>query len=179
MHGKLLYTERQTFQASPIIWVSLVGSGAAILWFTVRAYMQLSGGEPMGDNPMSDTGLIIFVISFILLIIGIYAFIFSHVLEIKVDEGGIYYRFSPYHTRTKYVRWEELEKYWVRKYDPIMEYGGWGYRISFSGKNGRAYNIRGNKGLQLEFKGGKRLLLGTQQPLELEKVLSRIKNNVE
>jgi hypothetical protein len=60
----------------------------------------------------------------------------------------------------------------VRKYSPIKEYGGWGFRYGF--KNGKAYNISGNMGLQLILKNGDRILIGTQKPEELETYL---KNN--
>jgi hypothetical protein len=40
-----------------------------------------------------------------------------------------------------------------------MEYGGWGIKY---GKMGKAYNVSGNRGVQLEFTDGKRLLIGSQ-----------------
>lgn len=43
------------------------------------------------------------------------------------------------------------------------------------GRKRNGYNIKGNKGLQLKFKNGKVLLVGTQKPEELQKVLDEIK----
>lgn len=83
---------------------------------------------------------------------------------------GIYVRFFPFLLTFRKYPWEDLEKATVRTYSPLAEYGGWGYRISFSGK-GRAFNISGNKGLQLKFKNGKKLLIGTNKPDELAEVL--------
>jgi hypothetical protein len=37
-----------------------------------------------------------------------------------------------------------------------------------------AYNISGDKGLQLEFTDNKKLLIGTNKPEELNEVLSKI-----
>lgn len=48
-----------------------------------------------------------------------------------------------------------------RRYRPIREFGGWGVRIA---RTGKAYNVTGNLGVQLVFRDGKRLLLGTQRP---------------
>lgn len=87
-------------------------------------------------------------------------------------EKGIRYQFFPFHFKTKIIRWEAVEKVYVRKYRPIMEYGGWGIRY---GLNGKAYNIAGNYGIQLELKGGKKLLIGTQKPDLIEELL-RSKN---
>ena len=58
---------------------------------------------------------------------------------------------------------------YVRKYSPIAEFGGWGYRISFNG--GPAYNIAGNMGLQIVFVSGKKLLIGTQQATAMSDAL--------
>ena len=55
---------------------------------------------------------------------------------------------------------------------PISEYLGWGIR---AGSNGKAYNVKGNIGLQLVLKNDKRVLFGTQQPNELQKAIDRIK----
>ncbi len=52
----------------------------------------------------------------------------------------------------------------VRTYRPIAEYGGWGIRW---GSKGRAYNVRGNQGLQLKLHNGKQILIGTQEPAHL------------
>jgi hypothetical protein len=52
----------------------------------------------------------------------------------------------------------------------IIEYGGWGIRKTFSGK-GTAYNVKGKNGLQLVFKNGDRLLIGTQKAEELKETL--------
>ena len=53
-----------------------------------------------------------------------------------------------------------------------MNIGGFGLRYSF--KYGRAVNVAGNFGIQLELKTGKKLLIGTSRPEEVEKVLNNI-----
>ncbi|MGI4862562.1 MAG: hypothetical protein ACRYFZ_01470 [Janthinobacterium lividum] len=55
-----------------------------------------------------------------------------------------------------------------RTYSPLGDYGGWGIRGLPSNL---AYNVWGQAGLQLIFQSGNKLLLGTQQPEELRKVL--------
>lgn len=48
--------------------------------------------------------------------------------------------------------------------------GGWGIRFWTS--YGTVYNVRGNKGLHIKLKNGKQLVIGTQKPQELEKVIT-------
>lgn len=93
-------------------------------------------------------------------------------LRTEIDEIGIHYQFLPFHFSKKTMRWADIEECYVRQYSPIKEYGGWGYRTSF-GKKGKAYNVKGNKGIQIKLKTGKNLLLGTQKEKEAQEVINR------
>ncbi len=109
----------------------------------------------------------IIFIGFILLVDFL---IFSIQLNTKVFKEYILLNFFPF-IRNKKIYFSEIESFEIRKYNPIREYGGWGYRIGIFGK-GIAYNIKGNMGLQLIYKNKKKLLIGTQKPEELKQVLS-------
>jgi len=90
-------------------------------------------------------------------------------LYTRMDSFGVHYRMTPFHFREQTIPWEEIDQIQVRKYSPILEYGGWGIRI---GRNGRAYNVRGNYGLQIVKKNGKKVLIGTQRPEDAARHLS-------
>lgn len=92
-------------------------------------------------------------------------------LETKVRSDGLYVRFFPVHIRYKKFGAADLEQYYARTYKPMLEYGGWGIRF---GKNGRAYNANGNKGVQLVLKNGKKLLIGSQKPDELVAAIDKM-----
>lgn len=87
-------------------------------------------------------------------------------LESRVDERGVHYRFFPFHITMRLKTWDEIENAYVRIYRPIPEYGGWGIRFGFG--KGMALNVSGNVGLQIVYKNGKKLLLGTNKGEELE-----------
>lgn len=99
-------------------------------------------------------------------------------LETTIDINGISVRFFPFHLKKKHFNWDQLENCYLRSYKPIMEYGGWGIRKTFSGK-GTAYNVKGKVGLQLVFKNGDRLLIGTQKAEEMNEVLKSLDRYVE
>jgi hypothetical protein len=99
-------------------------------------------------------------------------FLIMH-LRTRIDESGIRYRFVPIHGKEQHIKWDEIEKVYTRTYSPLKEYGGWGIRTGF-GKTGKAYNISGNKGIQVELKDGKRVLLGTCKPSEVDNVLKAL-----
>lgn len=100
------------------------------------------------------------------------AFLISKLsLRTRIDEHGIQYQFFPFHLSYKQLKWSEISTCFVRKYRPIAEYGGWGFRISLFRKRGNAFSVSGKIGLQIELKNGKKLLIGTQKKKELERVL--------
>jgi hypothetical protein len=95
-------------------------------------------------------------------------------LETAISDEGISYRFFPFHKRKKTITWSDIEKAYVRKYKPIAEYGGWGLRLGFFG-SGKAVNVSGNMGLQLIFRNGKKLLIGTKRSNEVQLILQQLK----
>ena len=108
-----------------------------------------------------------------LVLVGLAILLFASMrLSLKIDEAGVEYRFFPFQWKYKRYAWTELKNYYVRQYNPIWEYGGWGVRFN---RFGRAYTVRGKYGLHLEFPNGKHLLIGTQKPKELEHVIARTK----
>jgi len=93
-------------------------------------------------------------------------------LETEVNAIGIYFRFFPFHFKQRLIRWEELENAEVRNFKPISEYGGWGIK-HYSYRN-RSFTISGKRGLQLDLSNGKKILIGTQRPDELQAIINRI-----
>jgi hypothetical protein len=85
----------------------------------------------------------------------------------QITAEGIYVRFIPFHFKSKFYSWDAIESAQVRTYDPLSEYGGWGIKYGFNGQ-GKVYNIAGNQGLQLLFKTGEKILIGTQKPTEIQ-----------
>ncbi len=110
---------------------------------------------------------------FLGIVVLIVGFVFMCKLVVSIDEAGVSYRFWPIQLKGKRIDWSNIEKAYIRTYQPLWEYGGWGIRWTF--KNGKAYNIKGNIGLQLELKNGKRILIGTGEQQKLESYLQNIK----
>ena len=89
-------------------------------------------------------------------------------LTTEVRGDGIYYRFFPFHLSFRRIAFAELAKCEVRDYSPLKDYGGWGIR---HGSKGKAYNVSGNRGVQLEMKSGDNLLFGSQRPEEFAEAI--------
>src|SRR3712207_3596059 len=100
--------------------------------------------------------------------------LFNCRLDTTIRKDGVYVRFFPFHLKFKYYDWNGLVKSYVRQYSPLIEYGGWGLRFGIFGK-GTAFNVSGDKGLQLEFLNHKKLLIGTNKPDELTQTLNKLR----
>jgi hypothetical protein len=155
------------------IWVVVIFSGlSAAGIFGYGFYIQIIMGQKFGNKPMSDIELIIVSLSSIIIVVLITLLLGSAKLTTIIDKDRIEYRFFPLHFKTHKIEWNEVEKYEVIKYHPIRDYGGWGIRYGLKGK---AYNVSGDKGLQLYLKNGKKILIGTQRESELSGFLIRLK----
>ncbi len=132
---------------------------------------QLSGGVPWGDNPMSDKGMIIFAIVMTLIMSGVLLLVFGTKLKTMIRDDGIHLAYFPFF-KNRFLARERIESFEIRKYKPFREYGGYGLRNSL--RNGRAYNMGGNIGLQLYLVDGKRVLIGTQRSDAINRAMEKL-----
>jgi hypothetical protein len=160
-----LFTERQYFRQK-WLWALLISINGLFIYGLIS---QVFFGRTFGDKPMGN-GLLIFVT--LVLLLPTFLFVFLR-LDTAIQTDGVYYRFFPFQWTYRKISWDRVSKSFVRQYNPITEYGGWGLRIGLFGK-GQAFNVSGNKGLQLVYDNGKKFLLGTQRPDELERVLKQL-----
>ncbi len=119
------------------------------------------------EESLSDAVIAIVLLS----ILGL--FIFSIRMETKIKIDGIYVRFSPFHIKPKFYPWEAIQQAYIREYNPLREYGGWGIRMGLFG-HGWAYNVSGTIGIQLVLKDETKLLIGTRQPHKAAEALKRL-----
>lgn len=165
MNNEILFTEQQKFKQW-WLWTILIGLNGLLLF---GVFQQVINGQSFGTKPASDTGLLIaagliFLLTILFLILR---------LDTIIKKDGIYVRFFPFHIRFKHYSWDTLTKVYVRSYSAISEYGGWGLRGGLFGK-GTAYNVSGDKGLQLEFDSKRNLLIGTKKADELTQTLTQM-----
>jgi hypothetical protein len=165
MNNEILFTERQRFNQW-WLWLILLSINGLFLF---GVFKQVIRGQQFGDKPMSNEGLLITTVQTIALTL----LFLNFRLDTTIKRNGIYVRFFPFHIKFKYYAWDRLTKSYVRQYLPLKEYRGWGLRLELFGK-GTAFNVSGDKGLQLEFTDNKKLLIGTNQPDELSETLNKI-----
>jgi hypothetical protein len=156
----MTYREVQQFRQ---IWIwLLIALVAGISWYAFL--QQIVFGNPFGTNPAPN---IIMWVIWITFGVGLPLFIYYVKLIVEVREDGILIRFFPLHSR--FIPFRDLNSYEACKYRPILDYGGWGIRW---GSKGWAYNVSGNRGVLLELSNGKRIMIGSQDPEKLARMIA-------
>ena len=159
---KTLYKEEQKF-GQPWIWLIFIPlTASSLTFFAFGLHKQLVLGEPFGDKPMPDAGLLIVAIFTVLLMVGITLLFYKMKLVVEIRSDGVYFRYPPMINAFRRIGNDEIQRFEVREYKPIREFGGWGIKTGTS-NYGKAYNTKGNIGLQLYLKDGTKVLFGTQR----------------
>lgn len=151
-----IYKEIQKFN-SPLVWIIV---GIAVIGGILALSVPAAQNEqlPVIAKLLIGSALIILILMFL------YGY-----LKTDIDESGIKIEMKILFKFGRIIRWDEIQTIKVDKYRPILEFGGWGYRIGWKSV---AYNCRGNDGLIIMLKNGRKVVVGTQKPDELRKFLT-------
>jgi len=112
---------------------------------------------------------LVLILIFLFAGIGLPLLFYFSRLTTEVRFDGIYFRFFPFHLSFHKIAFHDLKSYRAVTYDPIGDYLGWGIRYSHKGK---AYNVSGDRGVQVELVNGKRILFGSRRPEEFVQAIS-------
>ncbi|WP_299287582.1 hypothetical protein [uncultured Mucilaginibacter sp.] len=159
METEVLFKETQRFRQW-WLWLILIAAFGITISAITKEHKELQNDS----NFALLTPLLVPILAFVL--------IFFSKLDTEIDAEGIHVRFFPFHFKFKTYSRDTIGQAVVTKYNPILDYGGWGLRLGLFGK-GKAYNVSGNQGIQLVFKDGSKLLIGTQKPDEAGAALQK------
>jgi hypothetical protein len=163
---EVIFREVQKFRQRSLWILLLITDLLALIFFGCGIFTQLIVGRAWGSRPMPDSALVI-VGALIILLLSVITYAFYRMqLITEVRNDGLSIRFLP--LTTQLIPFEHIKTCEARTYHPIREYGGWGIRY---GRKGKAYNVSGNLGVQLELIPGKSLLIGSRRPEELAKAI--------
>jgi len=139
-------------------WILLLVLGVtAMMWWGFS--QQIILGEPWGNNPSPD-----WMMWLLWLIFGIGFPLFFYWLRLIVEvlDDSISIRYVPLtSSRISYTDIQDVE---AQTYNALLEYGGWGIRRR---SNRRAYNVSGNRGVELTMHDGRKIMIGSQKAEEL------------
>lgn len=160
---KVLFKEEQRF-SQWWIWLLLSAS-----FGVATAFLLLLLHE---SERNSEDYLILLVVLIVAAIVVLVLFVRMR-LVIEIRDAGVRFKYPPLINKWREIGKNEIERFEVRKYKPIVEYGGWGIKTGRL-KRGKAYSVSGNIGLQLYLKNGKKLLLGTQKKQAIKSTMNKL-----
>ena len=140
------------------LWIIIIAVAGLQWWGFIQ---QIVLGQPFGDNPSPDWMM---WLTLILFGIGLPWLLLSCRLITQVQSDALYVRLVPFHLKPVRIDYASITECLAVRYNPILDYGGWGIRC---GKGGNAYNVSGNLGVRLELATGRHLLIGSREPEEL------------
>jgi hypothetical protein len=163
-----IFIEEQKFTQS---WL-FIGLAIAVTVITipiVKDWDVISQGN-FGEM-LNELGGIL-VILFVFLLFNFFK------LNTRIDEKGVYYQYLPFHFSYRFLPWNSIAKCYVRNYNAIFEYGGWGLKFSFRKSKGKSFTVKGDVGLQLLLTNGKHLLIGTQKKEEIQRTIETYQDKI-
>ena len=161
----ILFHEKQKFTQWWLWLLLLFPLGHILFVFFSPIFTGLestSGNLSLSLIMSRDNWIILFITLFI-------ALLFLMVrMETKIDSDKIRVKHLFFVKKT--FPFEEIKSV------ELITYGFVGYGIRISLKHGTVYNVKGNKGLFLTLKNGKKYLIGTQRPDEMGKVVEKLRS---
>ena len=137
------------------MWIIILVSMAAWTYSVIMAFMNDQ------SEGLSKDAYVVIVMGVVPLALLIYVFSVSNCLPMLIRMEYII-KFTLLQRKFKTIKADEIASYEIRKYNALLEYGGYGIRLG-RGARGKAFNVGGNMGMQFTFKNGKKFLLGTHQ----------------
>lgn len=102
-------------------------------------------------------------------LVGSVLLAFRLITQVRTD--GIYVRYAPLQPRFIHYAWSDIREVYLRRYNALPEYGGWGLRM---GPCGGGYIVPGEWGIQLVLQNGNKVLISTNRAEEVTEVLRKI-----
>lgn len=152
------FTEAQRF-TQWWLWLVILGVDAIILYMVYKHFFT---DQQVGSQPIPSFAIVLVLLS----TVGVFILFLIMRLETRIDRTGVHIKYFPLVTR--HYAWDQITHAEVVNYGFI---GGWGVRLGT--KYGTVYNVKGNLGLYLELKNGKRVCIGTQQPEVIKRYLEQ------
>lgn len=143
-------------------WVTLllvITTGATLYGL----FQQLVLGRPWGNHPVSNEAFLLIEGALVAFVIWIHLIR----LETRVEDDALVIRYTGLWPTRRIPLWDISQARAVT-YNPLLSCGGWGVR--WRGK-GMVYNARGNRGVEIELRDGRNVLIGSQRPDELTETL--------
>jgi|GEM_PF-1490028 len=162
---KVEYREVQRFREWDVfILLSLFVLGLA--YRAVAGYMGWWGAP--GEASFSTYLLLTLVVGLVFL------YLYSIRVLLVVNKKGVRYQFYPWHFRKHKIDWDEVADWQIVDIPLQAALSGWSVNFSCE----KCFSVNGRrKGLELDFRDGKRIFISSTEPERLRKIIKRLQKN--
>jgi type IV secretory pathway VirB3-like protein len=160
-YDRILFEEEQRFRQP---WLILVVVFICAIVFT-SVFLSLHSLTVASLGTIEFAGMLFGIVASALVVIVLLV----ARLRVRIDHEALDISFRPFVHRR--IRLQEIAQFEPRSYRPLLDASGWGVHYSFSEK-GWAYNVSGDRGVQIKLKNGVWLLIGSQKPDELANAIA-------
>jgi len=167
MEGQILFSEKQYFRQFLVIGLLVLVN----LFFAYGFVQQIILGHPFGTKSAPNAVLIVSLLGNWLLTY----YMGKSNLTTTITTLGIAYRFYPFQRQPAFIPWHQIKSCFVRQYNPLKEYGGWGYR---NYPKNKAFNVSGSVGIQIVLHTNEFILLGTNRGSQAQAAIDSINRPV-
>jgi hypothetical protein len=150
-------------QKMPGLWIAIIPT------CFISCLISFQEMKPLADDWKNILPLLITI----LIMTSLFVFMFKIELKTNYTDEYVQVLYSPFHWKAKKCYRKDVVHFETRNADSFSEYY-WGWGIKGAKKN-RSYTAYGDYGLQLTFKNGYPLFIGSQNKEELEKVVVELK----
>lgn len=171
--GKILFQEKQKFNQKWLLSIMVLANLSAFTPLIMGIYYQFYLEKPWGNQPMSDSGLLIVTILIMLIFLTLDFVVFKIQLETEIKDHQIFYKYFPFIQRYKSHQREEIESYYIKENLSFWKFGGYGYKKNIFKKTTKIL-VSGRSALILKLKNGKTLILGTNNPETLRSAMVKM-----
>jgi hypothetical protein len=175
---RIQYAEQQSFRQVLWIWLILIPVAfLSCLGILYGFYQQIILGEPWGNEPISDSGLIIALLVVIFTQVLLIWVISSMRLSIEITGNEFRYAFFVFFTKWHAITRQQIAGYSLEKYT-FWNGRGLGYRKDLFRKTIRMI-IQPDYILTLKTTDGKTIMMSTKNKEEIERAMQKLMSNSE
>ncbi|MCU0396529.1 MAG: hypothetical protein MUC73_00365 [Cyclobacteriaceae bacterium] len=173
-----LFQEYQTLRSVVWMWWIIIPVSIVMIIFLFYGfYWQLIMGEPWGTKPGSDAELILTIVLVLVTWGVVMLILLSMNLQVHVTKTAIRYRLKPFMRKSEEINCDEIQAFRILKLS-FLKSRRRGIRRNLSG-NEKLIHISGRHALELLLNDGRKLVIGTQRPKELESAMKEMKSPCE
>lgn len=172
------YSEQQSFREVFWIWLILIPVAfLSSLGILFGFYQQIILGEPWGNEPMSDSGLIIALLVVIVAQVLVIWVVASMRLSIEITGEEFRYKFFAFFTHWNAITRHQIAGYSLEKY-AFWKGRGLGYHQDLFSKTVRMI-IKPDYILTLKTNDSRTIMMSTKNKEEIERAMQKLMSNSE